>query len=156
MAIAKSLEDYLASCHIAYEVVSHPRTATTMQTVRKTHIPAERMAKCVVLEDDLGYVMAVVPANHRVDMSKLRYALNRRLGLASEDELPELFRDCEVGAVPPIGQIYGMKTVVDDTLVEQPDVYLEGGDHQALIHLTGGQFNALMTGALHGAISQPA
>ncbi len=153
MAIAESLEDYLASRHIAYEVFTHPKTSTTMQTVHKANIPADRMVKCVVLEDDLGYVMAVVPATHRVDMGKVRSALNRRLGLAMESDFSGRLDDCATGAIPPVGQAYGMTTIISDDLSEQPDIYLEGGDHEALLHLTGGQFNALMTGAIHGDIS---
>jgi len=153
MAIAESLEEYLASRHIAYEVFTHPKTSTAMQTVNKANIPADRMVKCVVLEDDAGYVMAVVPASHRVDLGKIRAAMNRRLGLAMEDEFSEMLNDCTVGAVPPVGQAYGMATIIADELSDQPDIYLEGGDHQALVHLTGGQFNALMTGAVHGDIS---
>ena len=75
------------------------------------------------------------------------------LGLAVEQDVAELFRDCDPGAIPPLGAAYGVKTLVDDSLVNQPDVYFEAGDHEDLIHVDHAQFSELMSGAEHGIIS---
>jgi Ala-tRNA(Pro) deacylase len=111
------------------------------------------MAKCVILEDSGGYLMAVLPATHKLDLDALGLRLNRRLVLATDYELPDLFKDCEIGALPPLGQVYGIDTIVDDSLAHSPDVYFEAGDHVTLIHVKGKDFLRLMAGALRGQIS---
>ena len=80
----------------------------------------------MLLEDERGYVMAVLPASHRVDLKKLRRKLHRKLELATEEELGEIFRDCEIGAVPPLGAAYGVPVVYDDHLRELGSRLLRG------------------------------
>jgi Ala-tRNA(Pro) deacylase len=143
MAIASSVTKYLKEHRVPYEVVSHTYTGSSMETAEVAHVPGDRMAKSVVLEDDQGYVMAVLSASHRLDLGELHRQLKRPLGLVTEQELSSLFQDCDVGAVPPVGPAYGMETVVDDSLAEQPDVYMEAGDHEQLIHLSGEDFESL-------------
>jgi len=80
--------------------------------------------------------------------------LQRNLGLATENELAGLFKDCELGAIPPIGPAYGIEIVVDDSLLQEDDVYFEAGDHEELIHVSGKQFQDLVAGARHGHFSR--
>src|SRR5581483_1866835 len=112
-------------------------------------VPGDRLAKSVVLQDDSGYVMAVLPSTHHVRLGKLSRELNRNLRLATEDELAALFADCERGAVPAVGLAYGMTTIVDDSLEEQPEIYFEAGDHEQLVHMSRDAFMALMESAGH-------
>jgi Ala-tRNA(Pro) deacylase len=98
----------------------------------------------VILEDDLGYVMVVLPSNRQVNLGELHRQLNRNLGLATESELGSLFTDCETGALPAMGPAYGLETVVDDLLAEQPDIYFEAGDHEQLIHVSAEAFQMLL------------
>jgi Ala-tRNA(Pro) deacylase len=142
------LKWFLDSRGIRYEVVPHDPTSTSRETARVAHVPEDRLAKSVILEDERGYVMAIVPASCRVSLEALGDELNRRLELATEDELHELFRDCELGAVPPIADPYGLPAVVDHRLWDLADVYFEAGDHQDLIHLTGAEFQRLQQHAL--------
>ena len=80
--------------------------------------------------------------------------MNRNLGLAAESELGNLFFDCEIGALPALGPAYGVETVVDDALAEQPDIYFEAGDHEQLIHVSAETFQALLGDAIrHGHFS---
>ena len=153
MAIAITLKHYLESQGIEYDLVPHPRTESSLETAELAHIPGDRLAKSVVLEDELGYVMAVLPATHRLELGSLHQQLRRQLGLATEPELAGLFGDCELGAIPAIGTAYGVDTVIDDSLAEQPDIYIEAGDHEALIHMSSEQFETLMTEAQHGRFS---
>ncbi len=154
MAIAHTLEDYMTSKGIQYEVVPHPRTLSSIETAEAAHIPGDALAKAVLLEDDNGYLMAVVPATHHVKLGKLSEQLNRQLRLAVESELAPLFKDCQLGAVPPLGMAYGMPTILDSSLVEQPDIYFEAGDHEELIHLSGRHFQSLLADARLGRFSQ--
>ena len=144
MATALKLEYYITRRGVRYDVMHHPHSHNSTETAVLAHVPGERLAKSVVLEDETGYVMAVLPATHNVRLGKLRRALNRQLRLATEDELAPLFADCERGAIPPIGLAYGITTVVDESLAVQPEVYFEAGDHETLIRVNGDDFSALM------------
>ncbi|MDR9437613.1 MAG: YbaK/EbsC family protein [Thiohalophilus sp.] len=152
MAIARTLQTYLAHKGIAYDLLPHRHTDTSVNSANSAHIPPDRLAKSVILEDENGYVMAVIPANRHVRIGHLNRALNRRMGLATEAELSPLFSDCDPGAVPPLGDAYGIATVVDESLDECPEVFLEAGDHEDLIHLKGTAFRRLMRGSQHARI----
>lgn len=153
MAVSSSLREYLDAQGVQYEIVEHPRSVTAPRIAAAAHVPGARLAKSVLLEDEQGYVMAVVPSTHRVDLARMHRHTHRMLGLAVEEEIAQLFRDCDPGAIPAVGAAYGIKTVVDDSLRDQPDVYFEAGDHEALVHVDQRQFNSLMSGADHGQIS---
>ncbi len=154
MGIAITLDRYLKEHDVAYDVCPHNHTSTSMETAQAAHIPGDRVAKSVVLEDDKGYLMAVLPATHRLDLGELHRQTNRRLGLATETELRGLFDDCEVGAIPPIGSAYGMDVLVDHSLAEQTDVYFDAGDHEQLIHVSGETFANLLGEAQYGHFSR--
>ena len=153
MAMALRVRHFLDRHGIDYELVPHPPGRDSMHIAEAAHIRGDRLAKTVVLEDDLGCLVAVMPATHRLDIDWLHHCLNRNLELAPADELPVLFTDCEPGAVPPLGEAYGLEMLVDDSLVEQPEVYFESGDDQALVRVTGEDFDDLMSHALHGRFS---
>lgn len=144
MAIAMTVSEYLADHGVAYDVLTHPHTLTSHQSARASHVPGGRLAKSVVLEDDDGYVMVVVPSDRHVDLGELHRLMNRNLGLASEYELRSLFSDCETGALPAIGPAYGIETLVDEAIAEQAEVWFEAGDHEQLIHVSHEDFTALM------------
>jgi Ala-tRNA(Pro) deacylase len=156
MTIARKLHDYIAGKGIRYDTVAHHRTSTSSQTAQAAHVPGRRLAKSVLLHHEAGYTLAVVPSSHRVELSTLQDVIDRRLGLASEDEVGQLFDDCDIGAVPPIGAAYGVPVVLDDSFGEGGDVYFEGGDHRTLVHVTGGDFRGLLRDAYMARISHPA
>ena len=140
MSIATSVRSYLAREGVRYDTLEHAYTRDSMHSAQAAHIRGDRLAKCVVLEDDRGFLMAVIPATHKVDLGALHRALNRNLGLATERELIELFKDCEPGALPPLGPAYGIDTILAECLAEPPDIYFEAGDHQVLVHMRGSEF----------------
>ena len=153
MAIANRLRQYMKEQGVKFEVIRHPHTGSSMQSAELAHIPGDKLAKAVLLEDEQGYLMAVVPATHRLELGALHRELRRQLGLATEREIRELFWDCEAGAIPPTGAAYGIETIIDESLSEKPDVYFEGGDHEELVHVSGDQFRNLMAGVGHAHIS---
>jgi len=156
MTIATSVQDCLVREGVHYDVIAHERTRDSNHTAQAAHIPGGRVAKCVMLEDEKGYLMAVIPASHKVNLGAVHRQLNRALGLATDRELVELFKDCEPGALPPLGLAYGIDSILDQSLADAPDVYFEAGDHQALIHVSGGEFLKLMANAPRGQISHHA
>ncbi|NNJ93832.1 MAG: YbaK/EbsC family protein, partial [Halobacteria archaeon] len=86
MAIAMKVSDYLADLDIAYDVLTHPHTMTSSESARASHVPGACLAKSVVLEDDDGYVMVVVPSDRQIDLGELHRQTNRSLDLATEGE----------------------------------------------------------------------
>jgi len=97
--------------------------------------------------------MAVIPATNKARLSVISDMINRQLYLAKEDDFGDIFKDCEIGAVPAIGQAYGLETIWDDELATLPEVFCESGDHEILIEMKGEQFKDLMKEARHGHIS---
>lgn len=153
MAVAMTLQDYLDQCELDYEVVHHPYTGSSLESAEAAHISGEQLAKCVLTEDYRGYLMVVVPASHQVEFDRLDEALDRRLALASEDELGDIFTDCELGAIPPLGAAYGVDVALDDSLACCEDIFFEAGDHTELIHMSGDTFRDMMSGAERGRFS---
>ena len=155
MATALTLEQYLDRSGSPYDVLPHSPTLSSLRTAKASHVSANELAKAVVLKNKKGYLLAVLPASQHLEWQALRKWLNQKLVLATEDEIAWLFPDCTPGAVPPIGEAYGIETVIDDSIAEQPDIYFEGGDHATLIHMAGPEFCRLMPHAQHGRFSSP-
>jgi Ala-tRNA(Pro) deacylase len=147
MTVARSVERYLAPHEIPWEPVDHSPSGCALDAAHRAHLAPGELAKAIVLEDDYGYVVAVIPGDRRLDLGKVREAMGRDLALASEGRTANLFPDCETGAVPPTGEAYGIATVWDASLGDRPDVYFEGGDHRTLVHMSGRAFSGLMSGA---------
>jgi Ala-tRNA(Pro) deacylase len=152
MSIAPTLARYLDQ-HANYDMMVHEPTPSSTRTAEMCHIPGDRLAKGVVLRWGDGYLLAVIPASHHIELPELQKQLGDPIALASENEIGELFRDCVRGAIPPIGDCSGLDVVVDDSIGDQPDIYMEGGDHETLIHMDRAQFAALTADAPHGRFS---
>ena len=155
MAVARKLASYLDRWGIHAEVLAHARTVTAARAAEVTHLPEEQIAKAVLLKDGAGYLLAVVPASHHVELDAVQRLCGRPLSLADEDEIGRMFPDCELGAVPPVGDPYGLPVMVDDALAVQPDIYFEAGDHLSLLHVSGAQFAGLMQDVQHGQFGSP-
>jgi Ala-tRNA(Pro) deacylase len=153
MAIAPTFQKYLADRNIEYDIIPHEPTMSSARTAEACRISGDCLAKGIVLRGKDGYLLAVLPASHHVRLADLRTQLGEDLDLATENEIDQLFRDCAHGAVPPAGECYGLDVIIDDSIENQPDVYLEAGDHATLVHLTHAQFARLNSQARHGHFS---
>lgn len=153
MTIAATQERYLIQRKAEYDLMAHPHTESSRETAEAAHIPDDHIAKAVVVKDASDYVIVVIPASNWLNLDRLRHELARDLHLATEDEIAELFDDCEPGAVPTLGPAYGIETLLDESLVSLADVYFEAGDHEQLVHLRGQDFMALLSGARRGYYS---
>jgi Ala-tRNA(Pro) deacylase len=142
MSIPQTLQRYLDQ-KVTYELVTHDPTMTSARTAQSCRISGDCLAKGVVLRRGGGYMLAVLPASHHIKLPELRTELGADVVFATENEIAPLFSDCARGAVPPVGACYGLDTIVDDAIDEEPDVYLEAGDHMTLIHLDHAQFAKL-------------
>ncbi len=153
MAIAMTVQQYLADHEVEYEAVAHPLTKSSMESAQASHVTGDRIAKGVVLKAEDGYLLAVLPASHHIRFGYLTEWLDEDVGLATEEEIRTLFADCEIGAVPAVGDAYGLEVIMDDSVTEQSEVYFEGGDHATLVHLTAWNFRKLMGDVPHTQFS---
>ncbi len=153
MSIAPKLQAFLNHNQVDYEVVSHPYSDRALNTAHVACVPVKNMAKAIVLRDEEGYVMAIVPSMNKLMLRWINTKLNRHLHLVTEHSLEELFPDCEMGSVPAMGIAYGMKTCWDDELNAVQDLYFQGGNHRELVHIQREQFKKLLQGQPHAAIS---
>lgn len=153
MSIAPRLRQYLEQQQARFEVVQHMPTSSAMQSAIASRVPADQIAKGVLLDTDEGYLLAVLPANHRIILTDLAEEFGSRPNLVEEEELDRVFPDCALGAIPALGGGYDVPVIVDDSINRQSDVYLEAGDHRNLIHLTHDEFARLTGDARHGSFS---
>ena len=152
MSIAPTIQNYLRETGIEYELVPHTPTYSANKTAEAAHISGDMLAKGVLLNTDHGYMMAVVPASRKVDLSGLSHQLKERLGLASENEIDMIFDDCDPGATSACASAYAVRVIVDSSLDELEDLYMESGDHENLIHVKKNAFAKLMAEAEHAGI----
>jgi Ala-tRNA(Pro) deacylase len=152
MGIALTVAQYLLDRGIPYTPVLHPHTETAFATA--SELPADRVVKAVALKSRDGFMLALLPASRNIEFGKLRRLLGDQVDLAGEEQVETIFFDCEPGSVPAFGEAYGIKVIVDDSLAQQPDLYIEGGDHAHLIHISAKSFQRLMQQAQHGRFAE--
>lgn len=140
----KRLKEYLESNRVHYQAVSHSRAFTAQDVAESAHVSGKELAKCVMVRIDGKLAMAVVPAASRVDFDLLKLAAGASVvELADEKEFRDMFPECEVGAMPPFGNLYGMETYASIKLKEQPEIAFNAGSHTELIKLSYGDFERL-------------
>ena len=154
MAMAKTLMAYLEQRGISYYQVEHEHTQSASESAKAANVPAHQVAKAVLLQDEAGFLVSVLPANHTLEISWVNEALDRNLKLSDEKELLNLFGDCELGAVPALCEAYGVQVVWDDQLAYTSEIFIEAGDHEHLISLEHKDFKKLMSSLPHSIISK--
>jgi Ala-tRNA(Pro) deacylase len=147
MSIAPTVMHALRFKGVKFDVVKHPHTATAAGSAHAAHVHEDHFAKAVLLKDHGGFILAVLPANELVDLERVSHVLHRPLSLASESDLEEAFYDCELGAIPAVGEDYLIPTIVDERLRHLKEVFFEAGDHERLVHISSDGFSRLMEDA---------
>ncbi|MCP5071882.1 MAG: YbaK/EbsC family protein [Rhodobacteraceae bacterium] len=151
MTIAARLQHHLDTSGLPFATIPHPYQATAAETAEAAHVPGDHLAKSVLIHMEEGPMLAVVPSNQQVDLSALQSIMDRRLGLAPETDVADVFDDCDFGAAPPVGDAYEVPTIIDDQLSGLSKVWFEAGDHKTLIEMAGKDFDRLMKNAEHGS-----
>jgi Ala-tRNA(Pro) deacylase len=126
---------YLAEQHVCFETLVHPPAFTAQKRARFLRIPGRHVIKSVVLMSGRGPVLAVLPATKHVDLAKARAALAADVRLATEEELADVFRDCERGALTPFGSLYGLTTLLDAAVPSEDLVAFEAQRHGVAIRM---------------------
>ncbi len=134
--------EFLDKNQIRYAHTGHPVAYTALEVAAAEHLPAAKMAKTVVFFSDWsGYGMAVLPADSHADLDELRTVVGaHHLRLATETEIGRLFRESELGAMPPLGNLFDMEVFVDQSLADNPTIAFNGGTHRDVIHMSFADF----------------
>jgi len=139
-----SLTEYLDKHSVKYIVISHSPAYTAQGIAALSHIPGKELAKTVVVKLDGQLTMAVLPASFRVDVGLLKKATNaKRVELASETEFKGRFPECETGAMPPFGNLYGIDVIADESLAKDKEIAFNACSHRELIRLAWEDFERL-------------
>jgi Ala-tRNA(Pro) deacylase len=142
---ALRVKEFLDSHHVPYEVIHHVPAYTAQEVAAATHVPGRELAKTVMVWLDDAMAMVVLPASARINLDLLQEAADaRRIELASERDFRDLFPGCEVGAMPPFGNLYGMKVFVADTLADDEEIAFNAGTHTEVIRLKYRDFEHLV------------
>lgn len=149
MSILKRLKDYLDQEKVSYEVLTHGEAYTAPELAQALHVPGKELAKVVMVKADERFVMTVLPANWKVDLKRLKDALRTsHARLATEEEFKGLFPDCELGTMPPFGNLYGLEVYVDRSLTADDDIVFQAGTHHEAVKLRYQDFSDLVRPAV--------
>lgn len=142
---SRLLKNFLDDNDIKYVSIMHSMAFTAVEVAKSAHIRSKFMAKTVILKINGELAMAVVPANFRVDIDLLKQAMQTgAVELASEAEFIRSFPDCEVGAMPPFGNLYDMPVYVDERVTENEQIIFNAGSHMELIQMDYRDFENLV------------
>jgi len=143
--VPASISRYLERHGVNFSVVEHPIAYTAQEEAAATHVPGREWAKAVVCMVDDQPTVAVLPADHLVDLERFREACGARsVRLASEAELRPLYPDCELGAMPPFGPLYKQPVLVDRSLTTDPEILFNAGSHHEAIRMRYRDFEELV------------
>ena len=141
----KKLKEFLDREKIKYVTIGHSPAITAQEIAASAHIPGKELAKTVMVIIDGKMGMAVVAASHHVDFERLKAVAGAKTAdLAREDDFRDRFPGCELGAMPPFGNLYGMKVYVSSTLKEDTEIAFNAGSHTELIRLAYADFERLV------------
>jgi Ala-tRNA(Pro) deacylase len=141
----QKLKQFLDSRQVKYVTIQHSPAYTAQEIAASAHIPGKQLAKTVMVKIDGKMAMAVLPASYKVDLDRLKGAAGAgTVALASEEEFKDMFPGCEIGAMPPFGNLYGMQVFVAATLAEDEHIAFNAGSHTELIRLSYREFEELV------------
>jgi Ala-tRNA(Pro) deacylase len=141
----KKLKEFLDTHKIKYVAIRHSSAYTAQEVAASAHISGKELAKTVMVQVDGKMAMAVLPACQMVNFDVLRKAAGAGVvGLADEDEFKGMFPECEIGAMPPFGNLYGMDVFVSESLAEDDEIAFNAGSHIELIRLSFEDFERLV------------
>ena len=144
MALA-TLDRFLTDNHVAYRRIMHPVAYTAQEVASVAHIPGQKMAKTVMVKLDGRLAMAVMHADQYLDLANLKRETGAdNAEIAEEYEFASLFRDCELGAMPPFGNLYGMEVYADWDLMDDGDIAFNAGSHYEVVRMSFRDYERLV------------
>ena len=141
----KQLKEFLDRNKVKYQTVTHTTAYTAQEIASLTHIKGKELAKTVIVKIDDAMAMAILPASYQLDLPLLKAAAGaKKIALATEAEFRGRFPECETGAMPPFGPLYGMPVFVDESLTRDKEIAFSAGSHHELIRLAFDDFVRLV------------
>jgi Ala-tRNA(Pro) deacylase len=145
MPIMKKLREFFDEARVSYEVYNHPLAYTAQEIAATQHVSGDAIAKVVMLKIDGALAMAVLMGSHKVSLATVRENLGvREVQLATEDEFISRFPSCEIGAMPPFGNLFGLPVYVDPELEKDEYIYFNAGNHVQTVKLKYHDFERLV------------
>jgi len=136
MPISKKLTHFLDENHIKYVVIEHFQAYTAQEIAAAVHIPGKELAKSIIVKADGKFVMVVLPATYKINFDLLKSAIGKEdVSLASEEDFKSLFPDCEIGAMPPFGNLYDMPVYMSQSLNEDKEIAFNAGTHTEVFRM---------------------
>jgi Ala-tRNA(Pro) deacylase len=146
---AQKLKDFLDKNKVRYVRIIHSPAYTAQEVAASAHVPGEELAKTVMVKLDGNMAMAVLPAPHQVSTPALRKAAGvKKAELATEEEFRDMFPECELGAMPPFGNLYDLPVYVDQSLTRDEEIAFNAGSHAELIRMSYQDFARLVKPAV--------
>lgn len=135
--IVKKLKEFLDKNGIEYFTISHSKAYSAQKIAAACHIPGKELAKTVMIKINGEMAMAILPASYRIDFELLRGATGAgKIELAKEQEFQDIFPNCEIGAMPPFGNLWNLPVYVAESLTENEEIAFNGGSHTELIRMS--------------------
>ena len=144
MKIPLQLIDCLNESKVRYEILHHPEAVTAQRIAQAEHVKGRHHAKVVMIKSGGERLMAVLPADHQIDLEKVAKAMGKAASLDTEQEFKSLFPDCATGAMPPFGNLYGLPTYVDKRLAQEDYIVFEAGIHTDAIKLSYADYEKIV------------
>jgi len=149
MPESKRLKDFLNKNGVKFISIKHSQAYTAQEVAATAHIPGQELAKTVIINSDGTYIMVVLPSTDKVDFDKLKKVLDvQDVRLATEDEFKWMFPECEIGAMPPFGNLYDIPVYASTTLADDEEIVFNAGNHTQLIRMKYADFERLVGPAL--------
>ena len=136
MTISRKVKGFLDENHIDYKILAHRETYTAQEIAAALHVSGQELVKIVVVKSGDGCVMTLLPASYKINMGKIKKILgDNQAILATEKDFKDLFPDCEVGAMPPFGNLYDIDVYVDRSLTKDEEILFQAGNHVETIKM---------------------
>lgn len=140
----KKLKDFLDSHKVKYVSLTHSPAFTSQEIAAAAHVSGKQLAKTVIVKTDGKFAMVVLPAHDQINFAKLKELTGSQVDLAAESEFKDKFTGCEVGAMPPFGNLYEMPVFVSSQLAQQDNIMFNAGSHSELMQVAFGDFERLV------------
>jgi len=150
MAISIQLDSYLTEHCIPYQTIEHEHSASSLGSAITAKVPLNQIAKAVILKDhEDRKLMAVLPAKNKISISAINDNLRGSYKLLKEQEINQMFKDCEHGAIPPVGDAFNIHMICDEMLDNLDHVYIEAGDHRTLLRISHKDYETISAKSFH-------
>ena len=156
MPILRRLKELFDEAKVSYEVYNHPLAYTAQEIAARQHFSGKEMAKVVMIEVDDRLIMGVIPGSQKINLNTVKASLGaKQARLATEDEFISRFPDCEVGAMPPFGHLFGLSVFVDPALEKDDVIYFNAGNHVQTVRLSYKDFARLVKPQIARLVAAP-